>query len=507
MEPSTARFTSSKCPPGQGLHNSCELPFGFIWTPLAPCQSTRIVGGEDSDTSLLRNQEKDEEADDYDPSSSLPPILCLTCLSYLNMYAEVDAATGQWTCPLCESTNALPPHALQSARLAPILSSPTIELRQSIVGVETATDTTTVVLALDANLPREEAHAIATMMQSILPQTLSETYRMHLGLIIFGENVAIYQLGVSGIASADVFCSHSGLTDEYLSQKSYLKTIRSSADLECLWTCLAAHYGAPSEDDDDGGENAGGSLTGEQARVAVDDNTSTRRSSSRQEMLRKRKEIRLRQQEAAAAVGGHDSFATGPQAPKSPWTAAREDPPWKQPLRCTGEAAQCAIDLASMVPVDPMPRTARIFLFTNGCPNFGLGSAVAAAAGEDAPYGQKQQQQSPTKYQHKAPLVVDSHELARSKEYFDVMAKSAAQGGVGFDVLCTGPTELGIPAYQALVEPSSGYVIAHDSFVTAHLTRNMNVLLNHTFMSGIYAESTENMNWIDGCIVDIRYAG
>ena len=28
-------FTASKCPPGPGLENSCELPFGLVWTPMA----------------------------------------------------------------------------------------------------------------------------------------------------------------------------------------------------------------------------------------------------------------------------------------------------------------------------------------------------------------------------------------------------------------------------------------------------------------------------------------
>ena len=29
-----ATFTASKCPNDSGLKNSCELPFGVIWTPI-----------------------------------------------------------------------------------------------------------------------------------------------------------------------------------------------------------------------------------------------------------------------------------------------------------------------------------------------------------------------------------------------------------------------------------------------------------------------------------------
>jgi hypothetical protein len=78
---------------------------------------------------------------------------------------------------------------------------------------------------------------------------------------------------------------------------------------------------------------------------------------------------------------------------------------------------------------------------------------------------------------------VDPGKLARASEYFAVIAKAAAEGGIGFDVFCTGSSELGLPAYQALVEPSSGYVISHDTFVTPHLQHNIQFLLQQTSMS------------------------
>ena len=79
--------------------------------------------------------------------------------------------------------------------------------------------------------------------------------------------------------------------------------------------------------------------------------------------------------------------------------------------------------------------------------------------------------------------TVDTVKLARSSEYFELVAKTAVEGGVGIDVLCTGSSELGLPAYQSLVEPSSGYVISHDSFATPHLQRNVEFLLKRTYLS------------------------
>ena len=479
---SGAAFTSSKCPPGQGLENSCELPFGFVWTPLL--QQTK------NDAAII-------PCDADLPSS----IICLTCLSYLNLYAEIDTTTGHWICPLCESQNVLPEATTTGENLlAPVLASPTVEFRQSITGYDTAVDTTTIIFVLDANLPREEALAVAdTLMQTILPKLIArdKDSQLHIGLLIFGKNVSIYQLGVSGIASADVFATHRGLTQEDLAEKSYLKTIRSAADLECLWRCVAAHYGEPAAAD------------GTDGTTENNNNPSLPTSSSRLEMLRKRKEERLRKQQATSKktdrtfAGDNNKSSPQQQLPKSPWTAAQEDAPWSQPLRCTGEAVQCAIDLASMT--EPVPRTARVVLLTNGCPNFGAGSVVVDPENNVAAHKQTIQQQ----HQHQAPYMVDSHQLVRSKEYFDAVARSAAEGGIGMDVLCTGAAELGIPAYQALVEPSSGYVLSHDSFLagTEHLTRNLQFILLQTFMSGIYAEETQEMNWIDGCIVDLRMAG
>jgi hypothetical protein len=477
-----ARFSSSKCPPGPGLENSCELPFGFVWSPLSPTHTPT-----DAYASCVVSSEQEAS------EASLPPVLCLTCLSYLNLYADIDPDAGLWTCPLCGSTeNVLPPDANR------FLASPTVELRQTIVGVDTAVETTSIILVLDANLPRAEAQAVGSILESILPEKLSDTHRIHLGLIIFGKNLSIYQLGVSGIVSADVISSHEGLDMDMdaLLEKHYLKEIRSVEDLDCLWRCLAAHYGVPLPT-----LTLTLTPTNQQRdpnKTSMLPNTTTP-PTSRLELLRKRKEARLRKQQQGSSPDAGSS--SNSEIPLSPWVRRDDDDQhrhWTQPLRCTGEAVQCAMDLASCLDLDPQPRTARILIFTNGCPNFGDGSVVLQ------PSVQETKPTSQQYHQHTAPYVVDSVELGRAKEYFAFLGKSAAEGGVGVDVLCTGASELGMPAYLALVEPSAGYALAHDSFTTTHLLHNLQYLLQHTFLSGMYAEETPEKNWIDGCVVDLR---
>lgn len=65
-----------------------------------------------------------------------------------------------------------------------------------------------------------------------------------------------------------------------------------------------------------------------------------------------------------------------------------------------------------------------------------------------------------------------------------------------------------MPAYQALVEPSGGYVIPHTSFTTSNLTQNLKFLLQSTAIARSQ-KSAEELDVADGkikseIIFDIR---
>lgn len=68
----------------------------------------------------------------------------------------------------------------------------------------------------------------------------------------------------------------------------------------------------------------------------------------------------------------------------------------------------------------------------------------------------------------------------------------------------SGSSELGFPAYQALAEPSGGYVLPHLSFTTPHLKRNLNFVLQQTYISR--TEEAEGVQGIAAaeCFVDLR---
>mmetsp|Transcript_44365 Transcript_44365/g.107277 ORF Transcript_44365/g.107277 Transcript_44365/m.107277 type:complete len:152 (+) Transcript_44365:101-556(+) len=72
-----AIFTSTVCPPGSGLQNSCELPFGFVWTPMAVCNEKIVVtttttnkNDDDGDDDDEEEEEEDDELSASDESKN-----------------------------------------------------------------------------------------------------------------------------------------------------------------------------------------------------------------------------------------------------------------------------------------------------------------------------------------------------------------------------------------------------------------------------------------------------
>lgn len=399
-----AQFTASKCPSGAGLEKAGELPFGFVWTPMAP------------------NTNKKIEVVDC-RGEALPPVICLTCLAYVNMYIETK--DNVWTCPFCRSENVLEEKSIRpGGLLSSALSAPVVEFRQHLhqdnqnnnnnIIVANTRPIETYILVLDSNLSKEDVKGVGKAVQSVcIPKAAQDDVEIHLGLIVFDKNIAMYQLGLSGMAAADVCTMRQANSDEHLlnrkvqiQQRPYLATIRGNDDdLAGLWGCLSAVYGT-ALDLEEGDSNSSGTTDTPQM--------------SRLEKLKQRKEARLRQeqqqQEGQAVIN--------PQ--ESPWVAAHNRATASSHKRCTGEAMQCAIDLATMGKTKETSGRTHILLFTNGCPNLGDGNVVARKRGS-----------SSKKSRHKAD-VVDSERLTSAVQYFEETAKHAADNEVGIDVFCTG---------------------------------------------------------------------
>ena len=395
-----ALFTSSKCPPGPGLENSCELPFGFVWTPMSRNNNVALVECR---------------------GESLPPVLCLNCLAYLNMYADMDAKTGIWQCPFCDHSNVAPVEDFaEGGRLSSVSAAPVVEFHQRLGPQsvdEDPVDLCTYVLVVDGNLAGEEAKAITTAMQSFLNDYFagnSHPARVQLGLVVFDKTISMYHLGNQGMASADLYTAEEVNDEESLickkqslRERPYLALVEPGDGLSSLWRCLSAVFGV--------------SVETRQTRSETETGNSSQ--SSRAEMLRRRKDARKRKK-----ILERDGKPNNMQAAaSSPWVTNKEKSA-TLPSRCTGEAIQCAIDMTTL---DDMSRTSRILLFTNGCPNIGDASVVVG--------GDTIRVDSPVSRQNRhSPDVVDPGMLVKAVKYFDLTANYALENGVLVDVFCTG---------------------------------------------------------------------
>mmetsp|Transcript_23585 Transcript_23585/g.25117 ORF Transcript_23585/g.25117 Transcript_23585/m.25117 type:complete len:964 (-) Transcript_23585:2914-5805(-) len=476
-----ASFTASKCPHDSGLENSCEMPFGFVWTPMAVYKTK-----QSDDTS---NDSKGMSIIQCD-SDALPPVLCLACLAYINPFAEIDFATGIWGCPLCGQENVVPKNQLRDgSEIMIALQSPFVEYRQATQpdrdemeekmdkNEQEASDYCTYLLVVDENLSPKDGQAIAPAMEAIIKEHSSVgpdgTFpKTRIGLIVFGKSASMYQLGLSGLASADIYVPAMEDDDEEFDidteRRVYLAEVEPEDNLTSLKKSLSSIFGVAVEENSD-----------------VTSQTSTGTLSSRLAMLSLKKAARLRKEE-------NNENKDLNMDTKSPWTKLYEESLSGHPKRCTGEALQCAIDLANGDISNPS-RTTRIVLFTNGCPNSGDGNVVKGVS------------QMSRKKRGKRPThdIVDTDMLQKAVEYFDMAANFAISVGIGIDVFCCGVTELALPAYQAMVEPSGGYVMPLVSFDIPQLEQNLKFILQNSYISrsmNIPEEIFDNLE----CILDIR---
>lgn len=459
------------------MENCLELPTGYVWTPMAvltPENNVAVVdcGGE-----------------------ALPPAICISCLTYINMHAKL-LDDNRWECPLCGSDENILDESLiqQGGLLSAALSTPIVEFHQKFrhsESLEAKISSCTYVFVLDANLSRAEANAVGEAVQAACTPKDGDDCEIKIGLIVFGKSIAMYQLGLSGMAAADLCTIKQANSDEHLANRKsqiltrpYLATIRPGGDdMSYLWRCISAVFGTAVN-----GDSAGIDESPEEAPKAL----------SRLELLKQRKEARHMQQ----AEKDGTFISTAPQ--ESPWVKAQARKAARHPFRCTGEALQCAIDLATISQSKTNARS-QILLFTNGCPNLGDGSVVLP------------NKSSQRRISNRAkPDVVEPDRLTEGVRYFEKLAEIAQEHEVGIDVFCTGAHELGMPVFQAVVEPSGGYVIPHDSFTTPHLKHNIDFLLGETYISKskainldptINATSAHNSTQLEGCMVDMRISG
>ena len=522
--PAGALFTSTSVPPSPGLAGSCQLPFGCILSAFAD-----VSGGDESNdmqnASLLKN------ANPIDGDRTTMNI-CLNCLAHLNPYCQYDASSGhRWTCSICgyEDNVVSDPAIFADNSVSSPLVSNIVEYVQRAAGADVGDAVTSggggcsYVFVIDSHIPSAEVWSILRNIRNVFEEKENAANSQHeydtIGLIIFGKTVSVYQLGLrAGLASADVYPASSLVdnSDGIYEGRSYLASL-SSGGLDALDRCLDAHFDLTPDMDIDGTSS-----------------TPALAPMSRREMLRQKREERVRREARAARTGKRSgssataSAAAGAGKHFSARQARRKRRSEREKRRCTGAAVNFAISLISASSEEV---TGRILVLTNGCPNFGSGSVVSPIA--PSPMNDDNQRNaryssrvvaapaspgrkgSPRRQRRSVGDIVVPAALAEASVYCELLGKDAFEAGIGIDVFCSGSTALGMPAFLALVRPSDGFALTHETFASGEASANLRHVLGKTHISKAgksqrtdgtpnTSGDTTKLNKLDGCLLDIR---
>jgi len=175
---------SFHCWPSSRLEATrCVAPIGALYTPLKKLPPTC------SPPAALA----------YDPIRCSTP----TCHAVLNPYCQVDYRTKLWVCPFCLTRNHFPPHYAENiseqnlpAELIPQFATVEYELPS----VPTA-GPPAFVFCIDTCAHVEELNELADSMQQILNILPEDSL---VGLVTFGTNVQVHELGFEGLPKAYV---------------------------------------------------------------------------------------------------------------------------------------------------------------------------------------------------------------------------------------------------------------------------------------------------------------
>jgi len=418
--------------------------------------------------------------------------ICLTCGSYLNLYCPHDEATGIWTCSICQAKNA----ALETVFHSAAFYCNIVEYRQT--AAEAVSDggdhrqrdrdhhgdrqrdiieepsnannnNDPIMIVLDANLPPKEVAAI-----------LKHTAALHLqnvGLVIFSNMIHVYQIGLKGIASADVYSPtlHPIDSGVEVGERMYF------GSWDQVEYCANVYFGT----------------SGFESEIYT--RNSIKKPVSRQEMLKLKREARL-QKETDAKCKHFDGFDSNKVAELIMAARARnKHKSQRECVRCTGEAAAYAVHLINAME----SQTGRVIMFTNGCCNIGKGSVVANDENDNGNSIRRGD-------------VLDPERMQNASEYLYSLGEEAFTSGVGIDVFCSGNSALGAQALLALVKSSGGYVLNHSCFEDDVFNQNVKFVCGETCMSrassdntdvdavGLRMASPHRMNLLNGVVVDLR---
>jgi len=380
-------------------------------------------------------------------------------MAYRNPFVKaVDVMNGVWICNLCGNRNVSPVEeegggrchkrylnevlAKQQERndnhdddgfemseevYVKLLSSRKKAQRGQSLASGAPKNSTSYVFVVDANIATEEVmhirNAIEDVLKTLVEDASPEVEDIKVGLVVFQKSVSVYQVGLRGIASADVICAGDDDDDndnnDNNAANSEFQSFDGSSDSqpECnesrdsvnhrdLFQTSNSIYFTSIVDDSNAIEEFLHVLTascGGDSLVDSHGHRSVVKKLSRSEILRLRREARKKD-------GGNGAKFSNIEKAQVSRTPARNE------FRCTGKAMEVALDLAMSAGCV----SGRVILFNSGMVNVGPGSMVD-------PYGPKCYTQR-----------VETSVLIESSDFFRELGSMGIENGIGVDVLCSG---------------------------------------------------------------------
>ena len=423
---------SFHCWPSSRLEATrCVAPIGALYTPLKKLPPTC------SPPTALQ----------YDP------IRCstATCHAVLNPYCQVDYRTKLWVCPFCLTRNHFPPHYAENiseqnlpAELIPQFATVEYELPSVPPCGPPA-----FVFCIDTCAHVEELAELADSIQQVLNLLPEDSL---VGLITFGTNVHVHELGFEGLPKCYVIRGNK----EYGPQK--------------VGQVLGCTGGSV------GGAGAGGGMNGGKGGAPPPPPPP---GGHPQQMMQQQQQMQQQQTHETPGQQVLNRFllpvSECSMALESILEDLRKDP-WPHPTdkrvaRCTG----CALSVAtSMLDLALPRRGARVMMFVGGPCTSGPGAIVARPKTEDI--------RSHADLQRNAePLHKPACEFYASLSKRHALGAASGKGGKGsssqqaaanssamsshvVDIFACSLDQVGILEMGELVEATGGHMVLGDSF-------------------------------------------
>lgn len=403
---------SFHCWPSSRLEATrCVAPMGALYTPLK-----KLPPACAPPTALQ-----------YDP------IRCstATCHAVLNPYCQVDFRTKLWVCPFCLTRNHFPPHYAENisennlpAELIPQFATCEYELPNVPPAGPPA-----FVFCIDTCAPVEELTELADSIQQILNLLPEDSL---VGLITFGTNVQVHEIGFGGLPKAYVIRGN----------KEY-GTAKVSQLLGCAPVAGGKGGGAPPPPAPPGQQQPNGMPHQQQTY-----------ESPGQQVLRR---FLLPVSECSMTV---ESILDDLR--KDPWPVPSD----KRVARCTG----CAMSVATSLLDLALPRSgARLMMFVGGPCTSGPGQIVNRLKTEDmrshADISRNAEPLHKPACEFYASLAKRNHPAAGKKgSSTQAAANASATSAHVVDVFACSLDQVGMLEMAELVEATGGQMVLGDSF-------------------------------------------